>query len=248
MGPEESMQIQHNLGADIVMAFDECIPSGQSRAYVEESVKRTTRWLERCVAELERLESPQLLFGINQGGIYEDIRIRHMQQIAELGLPGYAIGGLAVGEAKDDMFAVIETAVPHMPVNKPHYLMGVGTPSDIIEAVFRGIDMFDCVMPSRDARHGTLFTSEGILHIKNAKYAKDDRPLDENCGCPTCKTFSRAYIRHLFKAKEFLSGRLCTAHNLYFYNNLMEQIRAAIEEGRYSEFRNEYSAKFSKLM
>ena len=246
MGPEESMQIQHNLGANIIMAFDECIPSGQTRDYVEKSVDRTTRWLNRCVAELSRLQSPQLLFGINQGGVYDDVRIRHMKEIAELALPGYAIGGLAVGEAKDDMFRVIETVVPHMPADKPRYLMGVGTPSDIIEAVWRGIDMFDCVMPTRNARHGTLFTSRGIMHIVNAKFAKDDRPIDESCGCSTCRDFSRAYVRHLFKSSEYLGGRLASAHNLYFYNNLMEQIRAAIEAGEYDKFRNENSERLSK--
>jgi queuine tRNA-ribosyltransferase len=243
MGPEESMQIQHNLGADIVMAFDECIPSGQSLKYIEDSVDRTTRWLKRCIAELERLRSGQALFGINQGGIHEAIRIRHMQELSSLDLPGYAIGGLAVGEDKDDMFAVIEAVVPHMPANKPRYLMGVGTPSDIIEAVYRGIDMFDCVMPTRNARHGTLFTSEGIMHVGNARFTRDDRPVDEKCGCPTCKNFSRAYLRHLFKSQEYLGGRLASQHNLYFYNNLMEQIRTAIEAGTYTEFRNEYSEK-----
>ena len=246
MGPEESMRIQHNLGADIAMAFDECIPSGQSREYVEESVKRTTRWLVRCREELAKLESPAMLFAINQGGVYEDIRIRHMQELAELDFEGYAIGGLAVGEAKDDMFRVIEAVVPYMPVDKPHYLMGVGTPSDIIEAVFRGIDMFDCVMPTRNARHGTIFTSEGIYHANNAGFAKDDRPLDIECACPTCKNFSRAYIRHLFKSKEHLAGRLASQHNLYFYNNLMERIRKEIENKTFTAFRNEWSEKLSK--
>ena len=246
MGPEESMQIQHNLGANIAMAFDECIPSGQSREYVEQSVMRTTRWLYRCRDELQRLNSPTALFGINQGGIYNDIRIKHMQDIAELDLPGYAIGGLAVGEKKADMFEVIETVEPHMPQDKPRYLMGVGTPSDIIEAVYRGIDMFDCVMPTRNARHGTIFTSKGIFHVNNAAFAKDMRPLDEECSCPVCKTFSRAYIRHLFKAGEFLAGRLASEHNLYFYNNLMEQIRSHIEQGTFTAFRNEYSDKLSK--
>jgi queuine tRNA-ribosyltransferase len=230
------------------MAFDECIPAGASRSYVEESVKRTTRWLIRCRDEVTGLDSGQALFGINQGGVYEDIRVRHMQEIAELDLPGYAIGGLAVGESKESMFRVIETVVPHMPADRPRYLMGVGTPSDIIEAVFRGIDMFDCVMPTRNARHGTLFTNEGIMHVGNARFAKDDRPIDENCGCPSCRDFSRAYIRHLFKAQEYLAGRLCSIHNLYFYNELMERIRRAIEAGTYAAFRNEYSAKLSKLM
>ncbi|MCL2070770.1 MAG: tRNA guanosine(34) transglycosylase Tgt [Oscillospiraceae bacterium] len=246
MGPEESMRIQHNLGADIVMAFDECIPGGQSRSYVEESVRRTTRWLVRCKQEQAELESGAMLFGINQGGIYGDIRIKHMHEIADLDLPGYAIGGLAVGEEKEDMFRVIESVVPNMPADKPHYLMGVGTPSDIIEAVFRGIDMFDCVMPTRNARHGTIFTSDGILHAGNARFAADSRPLDENCDCPTCKSFSRAYIRHLFKSEEYLAGRLASIHNLYFYNNLMEKIREAIENGSFTEFRNKYSERFSK--
>ncbi|MCL2754284.1 MAG: tRNA guanosine(34) transglycosylase Tgt [Oscillospiraceae bacterium] len=246
MGPEESMQIQCNLGANIIMAFDECIPSGQTRDYVIKSADRTTRWLQRCIAELEQLRSPQLLFGINQGGTFTDIRVQHMKDIAELDLPGYAIGGLAVGEAKDDMFRVIENVVPNMPAHKPRYLMGVGTPSDIIEAVWRGIDMFDCVMPTRNARHGTLFTSKGIMHIVNAKFAKDDRPIDESCGCPTCRSFSRAYVRHLFKSQEYLGGRLASVHNLYFYNNLMEDIRRAIENKEYDKFRNEYSERLSQ--
>ncbi|MCL1903235.1 MAG: tRNA guanosine(34) transglycosylase Tgt [Oscillospiraceae bacterium] len=246
MGPEESMRIQYNLDADIVMAFDECIPSGQSREYVEESVKRTTRWLIRCRDEKDRLNSKAALMGINQGGVYDDIRVKHMREIAALDLPGYAIGGLAVGEAKEDMFRVIESVEPHMPRNKPRYLMGVGTPSDIIEAVFRGIDMFDCVMPTRNGRHGTIFTSEGILHAGNARFDKDERPLDINCGCPTCKSFSRAYIRHLFKSKEYLGGRLASQHNLYFYNSLLERIRLEIEAGTFTAFRNEYSEKLSK--
>jgi len=253
MGPEESMQIQYNLGADIIMAFDECIgikdlDEATARDYVEKSVDRTTRWLVRCQEELKRLDSQQLLFGINQGGVYEDIRIRHMNEIKELDLPGYAIGGLAVGERKEDMFRVIEAVVPHMPVDKPRYLMGVGTPSDIIEAVARGIDMFDCVMPTRNARHGTVFTSEGIIHAGNKRFTGDDKPLDENCDCPTCKQFSRAYIRHLFKAREWLAGRLTSIHNLYFYNNLTEQIRAAIEAGTFEEFRRENSEKLSLLI
>ncbi|MCL2035882.1 MAG: tRNA guanosine(34) transglycosylase Tgt [Oscillospiraceae bacterium] len=248
MGPEESMRIQYNLGADIVMAFDECIPDGQSRVYVENSVKRTTRWLIRCQEEMLRLESAALLFGINQGGVYNDIRVKHMQEIAELNLPGYAIGGLAVGEAKDDMFRVIEAVEPYMPTEKPRYLMGVGTPSDIIEAVFRGIDMFDCVMPTRNARHGTIFTSEGILHIKNKRYERDDKPLDEVCGCPVCAQHSRGYIRHLFKAQEYLAGRLSSIHNLYFYNALMEKIRTEIENSTFTAFREENSLKLSELI
>lgn len=244
MGPEESMRIQHNLGADIVMAFDECIPSGQSRDYVENSVKRTTRWLERCKSELDRLEADCALFGINQGGIYDDIRVKHMREIAELNLPGYAVGGLAVGEAKEDMFRVIESVTPYMPEDKPRYLMGVGTPTDIIEAVSRGIDMFDCVMPTRNARHGTIFTSDGVMHAGNKAFAKDDRPLDPNCDCPTCKTFTRAYIRHLFKSGEYLAGRLASVHNLYFYNNLMCDIRNAIETGTFSLFKSELSERY----
>jgi queuine tRNA-ribosyltransferase len=257
MGPEESMRIQHNLGADIVMAFDECIPSGSTRDYVERSVERTTRWLVRCQEELTRLNSPQMLFGINQGGVYEDIRIAHMKELVGLmngkggeaeSLGGYAIGGLAVGEAKEDMFRVIEATEPHMPTSKPRYLMGVGTPSDIIEAVYRGIDMFDCVMPTRNARHGTIFTSEGIMHVGNARYTRDERPLDERCGCPTCRDFSRAYIRHLFKSQEYLAGRLASVHNLYFYNDLTEKIRMAIEEERYTQFREEWSERLARLI
>ncbi|MCL2634629.1 MAG: tRNA guanosine(34) transglycosylase Tgt [Oscillospiraceae bacterium] len=248
MGPEESMQIQHNLGADIVMAFDECIPGGAERDYVEKSVDRTTRWLVRCINAQCTMHNAQLLFGINQGGIYNDIRIRHMREIAELDLVGYAIGGLAVGEKKEDMFEVIENVEPHMPVHKPRYLMGVGTPSDLIEAVYRGIDMFDCVMPTRNARHGTLFTSEGITHITNERYIRDDKPLDEKCDCPTCRSFSRAYIRHLFKAGEMLAGRLASQHNLHFYNTLMEKIRTAIENNEFESFRRENSQKLSKLL
>jgi len=248
MGPEESMQIQRNLGSDIVMAFDECIPAGASREYIEKSVDMTTRWLVRCKDEMARLDSPAALFAINQGGVHEDIRIRHMKEIAELDLPGYAIGGLAVGEKKDDMFRIIEAVEPFAPTDKPRYLMGVGTPSDIIEAVYRGIDMFDCVMPTRNALHGTIFTSEGILHVGNERYARDDSPLDEKCGCPTCRSFSRAYIRHLFKAGEYLGGRLASMHNLYFYNNLMEEIRTAIEQEKFTEFREENSVKYSRLL
>jgi len=254
MGPEESMRIQRNLGADIVMAFDECVPNPSERDYVEKSAARTTRWLVRCIDELERLKTSgeakniQRLFGINQGGVYADIRRRHMREIAELGLDGYAIGGLAVGETKADMFAVIEAVEPDMPVNKPRYLMGVGTPSDIIEAVYRGIDMFDCVMPTRNARHGTLFTNAGIMHIGNECYAKDDSPIDKDCGCPTCRDFSRAYIRHLFKAREYLAGRLASMHNLYFYNGLTERIRAAIDEDGFAEFRREWSERLGRLM
>jgi queuine tRNA-ribosyltransferase len=248
MGPEESMRIQHNLGSDIVMAFDECIPSGAARDYIERSVNLTTRWLVRCKEELARIKSEAALFGINQGGVHEDIRIRHMKEIADLDLPGYAIGGLAVGEKKEDMFRTIEVVEPHMPTSKPRYLMGVGTPSDIIEAVFRGIDMFDCVMPTRNARHGTIFTSEGIIHVGNARYATDDRPLDESCDCPACRDFSRSYIRHLFKAQEYLAGRLASIHNLYFYNNLMEVIRFHIKERTFTEFRDNNSVKLATLV
>lgn len=260
MGPEESMKIQHNLGANIIMAFDECIPGGSSRDYIEKSVDRTTRWLTRCINELDRLKSSQTLFAINQGGVYEDIRIRHMQELVELNeksaqgslpaeaLGGYAIGGLAVGEAKEDMFRVIQAVEPHMPEDKPRYLMGVGTPSDIIEAVYRGIDMFDCVMPTRNARHGTIFTSAGIIHIGNSRYARDEKPLDEDCTCPTCRDFSRSYIRHLFKSQEYLAGRLASIHNLYFYNSLMEKIRAAIVGEVYGEFRAHYSEKLARLV
>jgi queuine tRNA-ribosyltransferase len=256
MGPEESMRIQVNLGSDIIMAFDECIPNPAERSYVEESVKRTTRWLIRCKEELSRLnpgetllpeKSGVQLFGINQGGVYGALRIEHMKELAEADLPGYAIGGLAVGESKEDMFSVIEAVVPEMPVNKPRYLMGVGTPSDIIEAVFRGIDMFDCVMPTRNARHGTLFTSEGIIHITNERYSKDNGPIDEKCGCPACRDFSKAYIRHLFKAGEMLAGRLASQHNLYFYNTLMQNIRESLETGNFNSFRRENSEKLGKL-
>ena len=246
MGPEESMQIQSNLGSTIAMAFDECAPSKADRMYVQNSVERTTRWLQRCQAEMKRLNSledtvnpHQLLFGINQGAIYEDIRIEHAKRIAEMDLDGYAVGGLAVGEPTDVMYHIIEEVEPFMPKDKPRYLMGVGTPSNIIEAVARGVDMFDCVMPSRNARHGTVFTWDGILHITNACYETDPQPLDPKCDCPVCKNFSRAYIRHLFKAKEQLAGRLAVTHNLYFYNTLMEKIRAALDEGRYEQFRAE---------
>jgi len=246
MGPEESMLIQRNLGSDIVMAFDECIPNPSERGYVEKSVARTTRWLVRCKTAHDN--STSALFGINQGGVYPDIRRRHMLDIAELDLDGYAIGGLAVGESKEDMFAVIEAVEPDMPVNKPRYLMGVGTPSDIIEAVARGIDMFDCVMPTRNARHGTVFTDNGIMHILNERYARDSRPIEEGCACQACRDFSRAYIRHLFKARETLAGRLASMHNLYFYNTLMGRIRAAIDADGFGAFRREYSEKLGRLI
>lgn len=248
MGPEESMKIQSNLASTIAMAFDECVENPAEYSYIERSVERTTRWLIRCRDELRRLNSlpdtlnrEQLLFGINQGGTYDDIRVRHMQEIAELDLAGYAVGGLAVGEPAEVMYHILDVVLPHMPVNKPRYLMGVGTPSNIIEAVARGIDMFDCVMPSRNARHATVFTWQGMTHATNQRYTSDDLPLDEECGCPTCKNFSRGYLRHLFKAGESLAGRLAVMHNLYFYNTLMERIRLAIDEGSFAEFRAKYS-------
>mgnify|MGYP002647564707 CR=1 FL=1 len=244
MGPEESMQIQSNLASTIAMAFDECIENPAPREYVERSVARTTRWLERCKAELTRLNTldntinkNQMLFGINQGGTYDDIRQEHMKRIAELDLDGYAIGGLAVGESTEEMYRIIESVEPYMPIDKPRYLMGVGTPVNIIEAVYRGVDFFDCVMPSRNARHGTLFTSEGIINIRNAKYERDESPVDAECGCHTCKNFSRAYLRHLFKANEMLAMRLAVTHNLYFYNSLVREIRDAIENGSFEEYR-----------
>ena len=248
MGPEESMQIQSNLGSTIAMAFDECIENPAPRKYVEASVDRTTRWLARCKDEMARLNNlsdtinkNQLLFGINQGSTYDDIRIRHMEEIASLELDGYAIGGLAVGESTEDMYRIIDIVEPYMPVNKPRYLMGVGTPSNIIEAVARGVDMFDCVMPSRNARHATVFTWSGIMHLGNKCYEIDSRPVDEHCDCPTCRNFSRAYIRHLFKANEQLAGRLAVQHNLYFYNTLTEKIRAALDNGTFEQFRRQYS-------
>lgn len=244
MGPEESMQIQSNLASTIAMAFDECIENPSPREYVERSVQRTTRWLIRCKAELDRLNQSgsainptQMLFGINQGGTYEDIRIEHMKQIAELDLDGYAIGGLAVGESTEDMYRIIDAVEPFMPSDKPRYLMGVGTPVNIIEAVFRGVDFFDCVMPSRNARHGTLFTNQGIINIRNAKYERDSSPIDAECKCHTCQNFSRAYLRHLFKANEMLAMRLAVIHNLHFYNNLMCEIRDAIENDSFDEYR-----------
>ena len=246
MGPEESMQIQSNLGSTIAMAFDECIENPSPRDYVQKSVDRTTRWLVRCKNEIARLNSlpdtvnkEQLLFGINQGGTYDDIRINHAKAIAELNLDGYAIGGLAVGETHEEMYRIIDAVVPHLPADKPVYLMGVGTPANILEAVDRGVDFFDCVYPSRNGRHGHVYTRFGKLNLFNAQYEKDSRPIEEGCGCPACRSYSRAYIRHLLKAKEMLGMRLCVLHNLYFYNHLMEQIREAIDEGRYSEFKKE---------
>lgn len=248
MGPEESMRIQSHFGSTIAMAFDECVENPAPRSYSQKSCERTTRWLKRCIAEMKRLNSMegtinpnQLLFGINQGCTYDDIRIEHMKAISELDLDGYAIGGLAVGEPTEVMYRIIESVEPFMPKNKPRYLMGVGTPSNIIEGVYRGVDFFDCVMPSRNARHATIFTWNGIMHLTNARYELDERPIDPECDCPTCRNFTRAYIRHLFKADEQLAGRLAVMHNLYFYNTLMERIREALDEGRYGEFRAKYS-------
>lgn len=243
MGPEESMQIQSNLGSTVAMAFDECVENPSPYDYTKNSVERTTRWLKRCIAEMKRLNSldgtinkEQMLFAINQGGIFNELRIEHMKEIAELELDGYAIGGLAVGESTEKMYEIIECVEPFAPKNKIRYLMGVGTPVNIIEAVARGVDIFDCVMPSRNARHGQLFTWEGIRNLNNAKYETDDRPIDEHCDCPTCKNFSRAYIRHLLKSGEMLGMRLAVMHNLYFYNNLMEIIRAELDKGTFGEF------------
>lgn len=248
MGPEESMRIQSHLGSTIAMAFDECVENPAPRSYSQKSCERTTRWLKRCIAEMKRLNSledtinpNQLLFGINQGCTYDDIRIEHMKAISELDLDGYAIGGLAVGEPTDVMYRIIESVEPFIPKDKPRYLMGVGTPSNIIEGVYRGVDFFDCVMPSRNARHATIFTWNGIMHLTNARYELDDRPIDPECDCPTCRNFTRAYVRHLFKADEQLAGRFAVMHNLYFYNTLMERIRQALDEGRYGEFRAKYS-------
>ena len=246
MGPEESMQIQSNLASTIAMAFDECPPSLADRKYVQNSVDRTVRWLKRCKTEMDRLNSledtinkNQLLFGINQGAIFEDIRIEHAKQITELDLPGYAIGGLAVGESHEEMYRIIEAVVPYLPVEKPTYLMGVGTPANILEAVDRGVDFFDCVYPSRNGRHGHVYTNHGKLNLFNAKYELDDRPIEEGCQCPACRRYSRSYIRHLLKAKEMLGMRLCVLHNLYFYNHMMEEIREAIEQGRYKEYKRQ---------
>ena len=253
MGPEESMQIQSNLGSTIAMAFDECVENPAAYSYSKASCERTTRWLKRCKAEMARLNSlegtinpEQMLFGINQGCTYEDLRVNHMKEIADLDLAGYAIGGLAVGEPAEVMYDIIEKVTPHMPQNKIRYLMGVGTPANILNAVERGVDLFDCVMPSRNARHGHLFTSEGIININNKKYENDMRPIDENCGCPVCRQFSRAYIRHLLKSEEMLSQRLLVMHNLWFYNHLMEDIRNALDEGRFAEFKREKEIIYSK--
>ena len=244
MGPEESMQIQSNLASTIAMAFDECPSSVADKKYIADSVARTTRWLKRCKAEMERLNSlpdtinpHQLLFAINQGGVYEDIRIEHAQQISELDLDGYAIGGLAVGESHEEMYRILDAVVKYLPEKKPTYLMGVGTPANILEAVDRGVDFFDCVYPSRNGRHGHVYTNHGKMNLFNAKYELDDRPIEEGCGCPACRSYSRAYIRHLLKAKEMLGMRLCVLHNLYFYNTMMEEIRDAIEAGEYKAYK-----------
>lgn len=249
MGPEESIQIQSNLASTIAMAFDECAPSKAERDYVRASVERTTRWLVRCKSEMQRLNGlddtinrEQLLFGINQGAVYDDIRVDHAKRIGEMELDGYAIGGLAVGESHEEMYHVIEQVVPHLPKDKPTYLMGVGTPANILEAVERGVDFFDCVYPSRNGRHGHLYTNHGKINLFNARYELDARPIEEGCACPTCRRYSRAYIRHLLKAKEMLGMRLCVTHNLYFYNKMMEEIRNALDEGRFAEY------KRSKLM
>ena len=246
MGPEESMQIQSHLASTIAMAFDECPPALAEREYVERSVDRTTRWLLRCKKEMERLNSlpetinkEQLLFGINQGAIFDDIRIRHAQEIADLDLDGYAVGGLAVGETHEQMYHVLDEVVPHLPQNKPTYLMGVGTPANILEAVDRGVDFFDCVYPSRNGRHSHVYTNHGKLNLLNKKYEKDMSPIEEGCGCPACRSYSRAYIHHLFKAKEMLGMRLCVLHNLYFYNKMMEEIREAIKKGEYQAYKKQ---------
>ena len=246
MGPEESLKIQSNLGSTIAMAFDECPSSVADREYVQNSVDRTTRWLARCKAEMNRLNSledtvnpHQLLFGINQGAIYDDIRIAHAKEISKMDLDGYAVGGLAVGESHEEMYRILDSVVPYLPENKPTYLMGVGTPANILEAVSRGVDFFDCVYPSRYGRHGHVYTNFGKLNLFNAKYELDSRPIEEGCQCPACRSYSRAYIRHLLKAKEMLGMRLCVLHNLYFYNTMMEEIRGAIEEGRYEEYKQE---------
>ena len=244
MGPEESMQIQSNLASTIAMAFDECAPSKADRAYVQASVERTARWLERCKREMARLNGledtinpSQLLCGINQGAIYADIRIEHAKRIAEMELDGYAVGGLAVGETHEEMYDILEHVVPYLPKDKPTYLMGVGTPANILEGVERGIDFFDCVYPTRNGRHGHLYTNSGKINLFNAKYELDDRPVEEGCGCPACRRYSRAYIRHLLKAKEMLGMRLCVLHNLYFYNTMMEEIRDALDQGRFAEYK-----------
>lgn len=244
MGPEESMQIQSNLASTIAMAFDECPSSVADREYMRDSVARTTRWLKRCQTEMERLKAlpdtinkEQMLFGINQGGVYEDIRVEHAKQITELDMEGYAIGGLAVGESHEEMYRILDAVVPHLPVEKPTYLMGVGTPANILEGVERGVDFFDCVYPTRNGRHGHVYTNHGKLNLFNAKYELDSQPIEAGCQCPACRSYSRAYIRHLLKAKEMLGMRLCVLHNLYFYNTMMEEIQAAIEAGEYKSYK-----------
>ena len=244
MGPEESMQIQSNLASTIAMAFDECPPSIESAEYMRDSVDRTTRWLERCKIKMallnqreDTINKSQMLFGINQGGIYEDIRIEHAKRISDMDLDGYAVGGLAVGESHEDMYRILEATVPYLPVEKPTYLMGVGTPANILEAVERGVDFFDCVYPSRNGRHGHVYTNHGKMNLFNAKFELDESPIEEGCGCPACQSYSRAYIRHLLKAKEMLGMRLCVLHNLYFYNTMMEEIRGAIEDGRFAQYK-----------
>ena len=253
MGPEESMQIQSNLGSTIAMAFDECVENPAPRPYVEKSIERTTRWLVRSKNELERLNKlpgacnpDQMLFAINQGGTYSDLRIKHMKQIVEIGADGYAIGGLAVGETAEEMYRVLDDVIPYAPEDKPRYLMGVGTPANILEGVARGIDFFDCVMPARNARHSHVFTNDGIMNLMNKKYEDDERPLDETCQCPTCQNFTRAYIRHLFKAGEMLAMRLCVMHNLYFYNDLMEQIRTHLQNGDFYDWKEKKVRAVSK--
>lgn len=246
MGPEESMRIQSNLGSTIAMAFDECAPSKADKKYVQASVERTTRWLKRCKEEMSRLNAlkdtvnpHQLLFGINQGAVYDDIRIEHAKQICELNLDGYAVGGLAVGESHEEMYHILEEVVPYLPAEKPTYLMGVGTPANILEGVERGIDFFDCVYPTRNGRHGHLYTNHGRVNLYNAQYELDDSPIEEGCMCPVCQRYSKAYIRHLLKAKEMLGMRLCVLHNLYFYNTMMSEIRNALDEGRFAAYKKE---------
>lgn len=246
MGPEESMRIQSNLASTIAMAFDECAPSRAERSYVQASVERTTRWLERCRREMRRLNGledtinrEQLLFGINQGAVYEDIRVEHARRIREMDLDGYAVGGLAVGETHQEMYHILEEVVPQLPTDKPTYLMGVGTPANILEGVERGVDFFDCVYPSRNGRHGHLYTGQGKINLFNAKYELDERPIEEGCGCPACRRYSRAYIRHLLKAREMLGMRLCVLHNLYFYNTMMAEIRDALDQGRFAAYKRE---------
>lgn len=255
MGPEESMQIQSNLASTIAMAFDECIENPSTYEYAQKSAEMTLRWLIRCKNELDRLNSledtinnKQMLFGINQGGIYEDIRIKHMKEIVKLDLDGYAIGGLAVGETHEEMYRIIDAVEKFMPENKPRYLMGVGTPVNILEAVWRGMDFFDCVIASRNARHASIFTQHGTMNLLNEKYILDDKPIDIDCKCPACTNYSRAYIRHLFKAKEMLAMRLCVLHNLYFYNNMMQEIRNALEQGNFSKYREEKIILFSRKL